>query len=327
MPLRRHPLPVAAAVALTPAWLENNAHATRTRNTYAAGTRAYEAWARASGLTPWQGGQEGAAVLQAYQGALAQSGVAPSTLRQRLAAVSWAYRRLYRLEPPTQEPAVRLSGRGAVRFAAAGHAVRQAAPLSQEQVARVLHEAPDSPDWLLTKALLSVMTCGALREGEAVGIQVAHLMGLEGGGFRVWLPTHKGGRDGTGVMQVIAAPTWAPAWDPTGHVQAWRAWAECGGEGPLFRGLPGGARARRANEGALSVRCVDRVVRKAARWLDLDAPRVSGHSPRSTWVCAALAAGVRPEDARRHTRHATVEMVLGYQRAFVGVIATRQPIG
>lgn len=323
MPARRCPLPVAADVALTPAWLEDNAHAASTRTAYAAAAEQYDAWCRSSGLRPWQAGPMGADVIRAYQGALAQAGVAASTLRQRLAGVSWAYRRWHRVEPPTSDVSVRLSGRGAFRFAAAGRPMRRAAPLTPDQVARVLHDAPPTPDWLRTKALLSVMVCGALREGEAIGLHVEHLVSLDGGGYRAWLTSHKAGRDGTGATQVVRAPHWAPGWDPTPHVERWIAWAKIDG-GPLFRGVSGGARATRVNAAALSVRSVDRAMHMVARWLGIDVHRVSGHTPRCSWVCSALAAGLRPEIARRHTRHATVEMLLEYQRVFVGVTPVRE---
>lgn len=280
------------------------ARAPRTREAYAAALAAFTNWCavRAPGMPAVPCPSEAVAV---YLAELASAGRRPNGIELVLVAISQAHRAAGH-PSPREHAAVRAVRAGIRRTH--GTAVREAAPLSVEQLRAVVASLPSSLVGIRDRALLLVGYAACLRRSELVALQV-HDVTARPEGLAVRLAQSKTDQEGAG--EVLGVPFGrSPATCP---VRAWRAWLEASGvtEGSLFPGL---TRWGALTGHPLAGRDVARIVKRAAAAAGIDPEALSGHSLRAGFITAAAKAGKHERDIMRQSRHRSPVMLRRYIR-------------
>lgn len=296
-----------------------NAKAENTRRAYAADWRHYGAWCARRGVPPLPPDPQAIGLYIADLASETPPGGrrarAAATVERRLSGLSWHFRRrgftFDRNDPHVKEVLAgvrRLHDRPPVGKA----------PLSAEDLGRMLALLGRDRRGLRDRAVLLLGFAGGLRRSEIVGLDVGPDETADGRG---WAEILAGGvvlhvQGKTGRREVEVGPGSAPHTCP---VTALKIWLELGriAHGPVFRRVSRDG--TRVLPDRLSDRHVARLVRRTALAAGLrgDLPEgerrrlFAGHSLR-----AGLATAAETEErfVQRHLGHATAEMTRRYQR-------------
>jgi len=243
--------------------------------------------------------------------AIARSGIAVSTLMQRVAALAYAHR-LAGLPSPTEASTVRAVVSGARRELS----VRpdRKAPATVDALSDMLGQVPvDTLPGRRDRALLLFGFAGAFRRSELVAIDVEDLEETEAG-VLVHVKRSKTDQEGLGREVGILRGTTRLC-----PVQALQDWLLASGieEGPIFRPISSGGL---VGPSRLTGGTVARIVKRYAEAAGLDPDRYSGHSLRAGFATAALDRGADLGAVARQLGHAKLDTTRVYDRrsAFAG---------
>jgi integrase len=261
----------AAAAAVLPADVLDrlNAYAAAADGALAANTvralRAdlgvWQAWCAARSLTALPAAPATVAAFVDERGAER----APATVRRYVASIATLHRAA-ELPDPTKAPAARFALKRLAR--AKGTRARQAAPLDQLAVERIIARTGDAPIDRRDVALLLVARDLLGRRSEVCALRVGDVGRAADGSGTVLIARSKTDQEGQGSVGYLAPRTMAA-------LDAWLATSGLTG-GPLFRGVHRTGRLGRPLEPGE----VARVFKKLARRAGLDPAAVSGHSCR-----------------------------------------------
>jgi site-specific recombinase XerD len=271
-----------------------------TRKAYATDFRLFKGWCDGKGAQPLPAAPE---TVAAFLAAEAESGVRPSTLGRRVAAIRYAHK-LASLATPTDAEGVKATLRGIRR--SVGAAKVRKAPALAERVRAMIAASPDTLAGKRNRALILLGFAGAFRRSELVALDVADIEQSDAG-LRVTIRQSKTDQDGEGTTIAIARGTIACP------VRALRAWLDAASieSGALFRSVnkAGGVATAR-----LTDRSVANIVKAMAGSVGLDAGTFSGHSLRSGFLTSAAANGASIFKMMDVSRHRSVDTLRGYVR-------------
>lgn len=230
--------------------------------------------------------------------------LAISTLQRRLASIRRAHQ-IGAYPDPTSCEIVRLTFRGIRRVH--GKPQVQAKPLLRDDLIRVLAHIPDNVRGDRDKAMLLIGFCAALRRSELVALRVEDLE-FDPRGLIIKINRSK--TDQGAMGEKIAIPFGRSAICPVKSLNVWllRLGAH---QGMIFRQVGKGGKIQ---EGGLSDRAVNSVIKERVRLSGLDPTGYSGHSPRAGLATSAAAHGVSSWKIRQQTRHKSDAMLARYIR-------------
>lgn len=242
------------------------------------------------------------ATVIAYIAALADAGAKVSTIRLKLAAISFQHTQHHAIDP-TQGADVRLVARGIRRKI--GTAPHKKAAITLADLRAMVAALPDTLAGKRDRAILLVGFAGAFRRSELAGLDVADLR--INGVIKITIKRSKTDQEGQGKVKVIP-PIDDEGIDP---VRALRAWlAESGIKaGPIFRPISKGGAMRDAG---LSDKAIALIVKAAAQRVGLEPGEFAGHSLRSGFITAASLAGVVDRDIAAQSGHESMTVLHGY---------------
>jgi integrase len=285
------------------------ARAAGTRRAYETDWKAFAEWCRVRGLPYLPATAAGVATFLASE---AGRGLAPPTLRRRLAAIRAAHRAAGLVAPQD------LADGAAVAEVMAGierdrlHRPRQAEALTPDLLARLVArlDGRGTPlRRLRDRAAVLMGFAGALRRSELLALQREDITIADEGAV---LLVRKGKTDQAGKGARVRLPR-APG-SPLCAVAALEAWLAESGlvEGPLFRRI---SKAGRLLDRPLSQSGFVAILKEAAARAGLDAARISGHSLRRGWMTAAARAGAGLDEMMGQARQVSPRTALGYVAA------------
>ena len=283
--------------------------------------------------------------LAGYRDALLAEGLQPSSVRAYLATVRSRYRallredalrdRLYRRAPALLAQ-LGQEDTAANRYAVVTEALtrlenaldperaRVKVPSKQDRVdtehlrlsreqAEALLRAPGigTRQGLRDTALLAVMLCTGIREGEAATLEVGDLRQRVNGELCLLVREGKGSK-------TRAVPWGALSWALV-IVDAWLRLAGIS-SGPVFRGLRKGGRVQ--SEG-LTTRAIQQIVARYPLIIEGEQRRVKPHDLRRTYAARQAEAGMDLNALRQNLGHVDLKTTLGY----IGAVDTAQRRG
>ncbi len=243
-----------------------------------------------------------AEALAAYLASEVESGLKPSTISRRCAAIRYAHKLAGR-EPPTNSEAVKATLRG---IRSIGAAPVRKAPAVAEIMRDMAHAAPTSIKGLRDRALLLLGFGGAFRRSELVALDVADLEETEAG-LRVTIRRSKTDQEGIGTtIAVVRGGANCP-------VKALRAWLDAAGiaEGAVFRPVRKGGKVL---DRRLTAKSVCDLVKAYARRVGLDGAAFGAHSLRSGFLTSAARRGASVFKMRDVSRHKSMDVLQAYVR-------------
>jgi len=241
--------------------------------------------------------------VAAYLASEAESGLRPSTISRRCAAIRYAHK-LAGHEPPTNSEAVKATLRGIKR--SVGTAPARKTPVLAETARAMSLAAPDGLKGVRDRALLLLGFSGAFRRSELVALDVADVEEIEDG-LRVTIRRSKPDQEGQGqVIAVMRGRTCCP-------IKALRAWLDAAGitEGPIFRPVAKGGNLRNSR---LSAKSVCDITKAYARRVGLDGTAYGAHSLRSGFLTSAARRGASVFKMRDVSRHKSMDVLQTYVR-------------
>jgi len=269
-----------------------SAYAPHTVRAYGAAWRAWSEWAAAHAAQALPADPEAVGLYLADR---ERQGAGMATLRMAAAAITAAHRAAGHDTPCTAPPVV-LALRGFARDAAeAGHAPRQAKPLTAEAVMAIrVHlrgKVNRSHRAARDMALVSVMSDAGLRRSEAAALRWSDIAAEPDGSGRVTIRRSKTDQEGEGATVAIT-----PA-----AMQDLELLERLAGSAPERRVFP------------VSDRTIGRRIAALAAGAEL-APGYSGHSGRVGMAMRMTRNGAPAAAVMRQGRWKTVEMVARYTR-------------
>ena len=243
-----------------------------------------------------------AEALAAYLASEVESGLKPSTISRRCAAIRYAHKLAGR-EPPTNSEAVKATLRG---IRSIGAAPVRKAPAVAEIMRDMAHAAPTGIKGLRDRALLLLGFGGAFRRSELVALDVADLEETEDG-LRVTIRRSKTDQEGIGTtIAVVRGGANYP-------VKALRAWLDAAGiaEGAVFRPVRKGGKVL---DRRLTAKSVCDLVKAYARRVGLDGAAFGAHSLRSGFLTSAARRGASVFKMRDVSRHKSMDVLQAYVR-------------
>jgi site-specific recombinase XerD len=241
--------------------------------------------------------------VAAYLASEAESGLKPSTISRRCAAIRYAHK-VAGHEPPTNAEAVKATLRGIRR--STGVAPVRKAPAVAEIMRDMAHAAPTGIKGLRDRALLLLGFGGAFRRSELVALDVADLEETEDG-LRVTIRRSKTDQEGIGTtIAIVRCGASCP-------VKALRAWLNAAGiaEGAVFRPVPKGGKVL---DRRLTAKSVCDLVKAYADHVGLDGAAFGAHSPRSGFLTSAARKGASVFKMRDVSRHKSMDVLQAYVR-------------
>jgi site-specific recombinase XerD len=280
--------------------LANNSRAASTRAAYAADFRVFSAWCAAQGLCPMPANPATVAAFLADQ---VKSGMKPSTLGRRLAAIKYRHKTAEAASPTDDE--VKAVIRGARRTL--GVAPRKLAAATSEKAIGMATLVRPGLAGLRHRAVLLLAFSLAARRSELVALDVEDLDECAEG-LRVRIRRSKTDQEGVGATVAVCRGSIAcPAW-------ALKDYLEAAGitSGPVFR------RIRRGNhltDHRLTAQTICRIVKDHASKLGLDPKQYGPHSLRAGFLTSAAAKGANFFKMMDVSRHKSVDTLRGYVRS------------
>ena len=286
-----------------------SAVAPETRRAYASRLKRFFAWCQAEGVsTAFPTSPE---VLAAYVASLADSGAAPATVEQILAAIAAAHR-AEGISSPTETLLVKKTLKGYRREHGTAPASRKDA--ATVEVVRMLLAATaldDSPKNIRDAAILTLGFAGAFRRSELSALNIEDLKWTVRDGEEVLIINvrrSKTDQEAQGMQKAIF-PGRDEAASPTALLKRWLSLVEPQ-EGPLFRRV---LKSGQVTDERLSAQGIRLVVLQAASaaGLSLD---LSAHSLRIGFVTTAIRQGKTERSIMNQTGHRSVQTLRGYFR-------------
>ena len=240
---------------------------------------------------------------------LADSGTAPATVGQILAAIAAAHR-AEGIPSPTDSLLVKKTLRGYRREHGTAPKKKDAATV---EVVRMLLDATRgyTTKGIRDAAILALGFAGAFRRSELSALDIEDLKWTCRKGEEIALVTVRRSKtdpEGQGMLKAIF-PGREEATSPTSLLKRWLALVELQ-EGPLFRRILKSGQVTGERLSAQSIRLV--VLRAAsAAGLSLD---LSAHSLRSGFVTTAIRQGKTERSIMNQTGHRSVQTLRGYFR-------------
>ncbi len=294
--------------ALTPAQIERArqyVHNTRAQATY----RAYRAhWQTFAEFCERHGAPALPATPATVCAFLVEQAEAhrASTLSAKVAAIAFQHRAAGAVNP-CDALEVREMMRGIRRTI--GTAPRRKKAATLDIVRRMARACGDDLRGKLYRAIALVGFFGAFRRSELAALRVEDVTFTDYGA-RILIQRSKSDQEAEGrykQLERLDDPAICP-------VAALRDWLSAAGitSGPVFRSI--NMITGRLNDRPVSGRHIARIVKLLAERIGESAHEFSGHSLRSGFVTAALAAGAGELDVMEQTAHATPKMLAVYSR-------------
>ena len=201
----------------------------------------------------------------------------PATVRRYIATIAHMHRAA-ELADPTKAEIVRLAVKRLVR--AKGSRQRQAAPLGELAVERILATQPKTVAGFRNVALVLVMRDLLARRSEAAVLKVEDLTFAEDGSATALIARSKTDQEGAGAVRWLSPRTAA----------ALRAWLDCAGvaTGPVFRAIRKNGMVKSS---PLEAGEIARLLKDMASKAGIDSAMISGHSARVGMSQDLVAAG------------------------------------
>ena len=282
--------------------------APETRRAYASRLKRFFAWCLTKGVsTAFPTSPE---VLAAYVASLADSGAAPATVEQILAAIAAAHR-AEGIPSPTETLLVKKTLKGYRREHGAAPKKKDAATVEVVRMLLAATVRDDSPKNIRDAAIISLGFAGAFRRSELAGLDIEDVKWACRKGEEIALVTVRRSKtdpEGQGMLKAIF-PGRDEAVSPTSLLKRWLSLVEPQ-EGPLFRRLLKSGQVTGERLSAQSIRLVVLRAASAAR-LSLD---LSAHSLRSGFVTTAIRQGKTERSIMNQTGHRSVQTLRGYFR-------------
>lgn len=332
LPAPRDPLPLARLGEIA-AEYARHVHAPNTLRAYRADWRLWESWCseQRPPLSPLPAEVSTVAAYLLVQAEGEWDGLPrkPSTLERYLATICSAHKRK---GCPSPWPALH-DVLAAIRRKK-GTTREKKAPISPDDLRRMIASLPHTLRGARDRALLLVGFLGALRRSELISLDAEDVDLSVPGSVRLVLgptrtrPARRTKANPEGDDEAVVLPAQAdPALCPIATLRAWIA-ASGIRSGALFRGIRKGA----LLPGRLTDSLVARLVQRTGRATGLDPARLGGHSLRAGLATTAARRGKRLEMIARQTRHRDLKTLMGYIRevelegpdnAAAGVMTTR----
>ena len=307
--MQLEPAPVLPAPADPVVAYRRAARSERTWRAYESDWADFRGWCEEHGEPPVP---PDAQVVCRYIGGLAGTGLRPSTIRRRLAALSVVFQTMHQ-PAVTKERVVLDTMAGIAR--SVGVAQRQATPATTREIRRMCQAMPDSPHGVRDRAIILLGFAAALRRSEIAALDVRDLRFVDAG---IEVTIRRSKTDQIGAGQVVPVPFGGRVETcPVRSVKAWLAllareldpetssmWVprtDSAFDGPLFRAIRSDGWISDRN---LDDRSISRIVERAARRAELDPHGVwTGHSLRAGLATSAARAGVPDRVIMATTRH------------------------
>ena len=281
--------------------------APETRRAYTSRLKRFFTWCQAEGVsTAFPTSPE---VLAAYVASLADSGAAPATVEQILAAIAAAHR-AEGISSPTDSLLVKKTLKGYRREHRTAPRKKDAATV---EVVRLLLAAVegDATRNVRDAAILALGFAGAFRRSELSALDIKDLKWTVRNGEEVLIINvlrSKTDQEGQGMQKAIF-PGHDEAASPTSLLKRWLALVEPQ-EGPLFRRV---LKSGQVTDERLSAQSMRLVVLQAASaaGLSLD---LSAHSLRIGFVTTAIRQGKTERSIMNQTGHRSVQTLREYFR-------------
>lgn len=288
--------------------LLHSAVAPETRRAYASRLKRFFTWCQAEGVsTVFPTSPE---LLAAYVASLADSGAAPATAEQVLAAIAAAHR-AEGIPSPTETLLVKKTLKGYRREHGAAPKKKDAATVEVVRMLLAATARDDSPKNIRDAAIISLGFAGAFRRSELSALDIADLKWTVRSSEEILIldvRRSKTDQEAQGMLKAIF-PGRDEAASPTSLLKKWLSLVEPQ-EGPLFRRILKSGQVTRERLSAQSIRLVVLRAASAAR-LSLD---LSAHSLRIGFVTTAIRQGKTERSIMNQTGHRSAQTLRGYFR-------------
>ena len=280
--------------------------APETRRAYASRLKRFFTWCQAEGVsTAFPTSPE---VLAAYVASLADSGAAPATVEQILAAIAAAHR-AEGIPSPTDSLLVKKALKGYRREHGIAPCKKDAATVEVVRMLLAATALDDSPKNIRYAAIISLGFAGAFRRSELSALDIADLKWTVRDGEEILILNvrrSKTDQEAQGMQKAIF-PGRDEAASPTALLKRWLSLVEPQ-EGPLFRRV---LKSGQVTDERLSAQSMRLVVLQAASaaGLSLD---LSAHSLRIGFVTTAIRQGKTERSIMNQTGHRSVQTLRGY---------------
>lgn len=280
--------------------------APETRRAYASRLKRFFAWCLTEGVsTAFPTSPE---VLAAYVASLADSGAAPATVEQILAAIAAAHR-AEGIPSPTDSLLVKKTLKGYRREHGTAPRKKDAATVEVVRLLLAATALDDSPKNIRDAAILTLGFAGAFRRSELSALNIEDLKWTVRNGEEILILNvrrSKTDQEAQGMLKAIF-PGHDEAASPTSLLKRWLALVEPQ-EGPLFRRV---LKSGQVTDERLSAQSMRLVVLQAASaaGLSLD---LSAHSLRIGFVTTAIRQGKTERSIMNQTGHRSVQTLRGY---------------
>lgn len=271
-----------------------------TRKMYKVDWRIFSEWCVNKNVNPLPVPPEALCVFLTEQ---SDSGIAPSTLIRRLAAIKLSYDRAG-LDSPTKHPAVLMCMKGIKRITT--HEVKKKSAATVDRIQEMISHCPDTIIGLRDKSILLLGFAGAFRRSELVVLTTRDISKTDDG-IKVIIRRSKTDQEGKGHTIAI----------PNGKnlriVDTLYNWISQAGivEGFLFRRIRKGSNVQ---DIPLTSHAIAEIVKKYARLSGLTVENFSGHSLRSGLITSAAKAGASINKIMEISRHSDINTLVGYVR-------------
>ncbi|MHB8474212.1 MAG: site-specific integrase [Gammaproteobacteria bacterium] len=245
---------------------------------------------------------------------------APSTVAQRVNALSWVHFTLG-LQDPTKDQAVREVMMGIRNVAADedNYVVQRAPAFTADHIVTMVNAMSDDMTNLRDlrdRAYLLVGVHGAFRQSELNGLTVGQLELIEGQGYAVNAGVVKTDQDGSkGLGAAIPFRTQRDKFCPATALQDW---LKASGikDGPVFRTIMKNNKLRPEKITPLSHTSSNGIIKKWAVYAvgEKRAANYSGHSLRASYVTIQRSRDVPDARIARQTHHMNLQMMSVYDR-------------
>ena len=281
------------------------ARARSTRRAYASDLRDFQNFCVGHGLACLPATPETVALFITYLA----SRVTVSTIRRRLAAITYAHRQAGYDSPATPRKHFVLHEVLAGITRTLGVVQPGAEPILGDAVRRIVAACPENLIGTRDRALILLGFAAGSRRNELASIlEVRDLTSTEQG---IYIRMRMSKTDQERAGRTIAIPFGEHLETcPVVSVRTWLDKARIS-EGPLFRAVD---RHGNVSATALSTRSVAKIVKKAAARAGLDPARLSPHGLRSGMVTQAAINGAEEYEIARITGHRSVAVLRKYVR-------------
>ena len=281
--------------------------APETRRAYTSRLKRFFAWCQAEGVsTAFPTSPE---VLAAYVASLADSGAAPATVEQTLAAIAAAHR-AEGTPSPTETLLVKKTLKGYRREHGTAPRKKDAATIEVVRMLLAATARDDSPKNIRDAAIISLGFAGAFRRSELSALDIEDLKWTVRNGEEVLILNvrrSKTDQEAQGMQKAIF-PGRDEAASPTALLKRWLSLVEPQ-EGPLFRRV---LKSGQTDE-RLSAQSMRLVVLQAASTAGLSLD-LSAHSLRIGFVTTAIRQGKTERSIMNQTGHRSVQTLREYFR-------------